>query len=156
MYTKRLVLFRLYVYGLHGIAVELFYTALWHLIADGNFKLQGYTSLYIFFIYAVQVAGIEIAAPQLKAAGLPWYLRGVLYTFWTYSWEFTTGYVLKYFDACPWDYEPWFSNHFMGLVTMEYAPFWFGGSLLAEFVVAKYALEFCRYLRPLLEGVKDE
>lgn len=35
---------------------------------------------------------------------LPIYLRAVVYVLVTYAWEFSSGYILNQWDACPWDY----------------------------------------------------
>ena len=57
-----------------------------------------------------------------------------LYVVIAFSWEFTTGLILRQFDACPWDYSHYPYN-FMGLITLEYAPGW----LFLAF------LQVCRY-----------
>lgn len=72
-------------------------------------------------------------------------MRGLIYTVWTFCWEFSTGYVLKQFNACPWDYSA-FENDFMGLVTLEYAPLWYLGSLVAEQVFNYSSLNFLFYI----------
>ncbi|KAK6997746.1 hypothetical protein BgiMline_007168 [Biomphalaria glabrata] len=55
---------------------------------------------------------------------------------WT-LWTCITGYILKQFGACPWDYTP-FHGDFMGLVTLEYAPLWYIGALVHEQLVMHY------------------
>ena len=50
------------------------------------------------------------------------------------------GWVLRQFDACPWDYTE-FDGDFMGLVTLEYAPFWYIGVIIAEQIIIKWTLQ---------------
>lgn len=73
----------------------------------------------------------------MSSHGVPFLVRGLVYTLWTYCWEFSTGYMLTYFGACPWDYTP-FHGDFMGLVTLEYAPLWFLGALVHEQLIMYY------------------
>ena len=73
--------------------------------------------------------------------GVPLFLRALIYTIWTFAWEFSTGYVLRLFNGCPWDYGPWFTYNIMGLITLEYAPLWYIGSILCEKYVIKLTLD---------------
>lgn len=49
------------------------------------------------------------------------------------------GYLLRAFNACPWDYE-WYAWDFWGLICLEYAPLWFIGSMLVDQFVLPYTL----------------
>lgn len=71
-------LLRLYIYGLHGVLTEIVYTSCWHLIMDKNIKLQGYTSVWAFFIYALSTFFIERLYFRLKDH-VPMPVRGVIY-----------------------------------------------------------------------------
>ena len=126
------VFWRFYFYGLHGIFTEVLYTSLWDFVAIGNWKFIGVSSPWAFLIYATSHVFIEAARPRLEAKKLSLFKRAFVYLLWIYFWEFSTGYILGLFDACPWNYEPWFSFHFMGLITLEYAPLWYFGSMMAE------------------------
>ncbi|MBN3298485.1 T229B protein, partial [Amia calva] len=70
----------------------------------------------------------------------PLLARALLYTLWTYAWEFGTGSLLRLFGACPWDYSA-FRGNFMGLVTLEYAPLWFLASIVAEQLIIRSTLQ---------------
>ena len=130
---------RLYIYAIHGYVTEVMFTAAWEFVVNLNWKFPGNTSVWALFIYGLSTLIIE--KMYLKMRGrYPLLLRGLIYTVWTYCWEFSTGYILKQFGACPWDYTP-FEGDFMGLVTLEYAPLWFLGSVIAEQVVIKYTLQ---------------
>ena len=131
-YTPLSYIGRFYIYGLQGVFTEVFYTALWELAFARNRKLIGVSSIWAFFIYAFSQMFIERIHPKLISYRIPVVLRGLVYLVWTYFWEFSTGYTLKMFDSCPWDYETTFSYHFFGVITLEYAPFWYFGSIIAE------------------------
>ncbi|ESO06684.1 hypothetical protein HELRODRAFT_64291 [Helobdella robusta] len=126
---------RLYIYAIHGYVTEVMFTAAWEFVVNYNWKFPGMTSVWALFIYGLSTLIIEKLYFVMKDR-LPLLARALIYTVWTYCWEFSTGYVLKQFNACPWDYTP-FENDFMGLVTLEYAPLWFIGSIIAEQVVIK-------------------
>ncbi|XP_074658506.1 transmembrane protein 229B-like [Tubulanus polymorphus] len=133
-------LWRLYIYALHGYLCEVMFTATWEFVVNINWKLPGNTSVWSFPMYGLSVLFIEQLYMQLKPRGVPLLLRALIYLVWTYSYEFTTGYILRHFDACPWDYTP-FDGDFMGLVTLEYAPLWYIGSILSEKFLIHYTLK---------------
>ena len=141
MYSKISVIWRFYFYGLQGLLTEILWTAIWDLFVASNWKLVGVSSPWAFFIYAFSHIFIEKVQPKL--ASLPLALRGLIYLIWTYFWEFSTGYTLSIFNACPWNYEPWFNWHFMGLITLEYAPLWYFGSIFAETITIPYVNMLC-------------
>ncbi|XP_014664281.1 PREDICTED: transmembrane protein 229B-like [Priapulus caudatus] len=130
---------RLYIYALHGYLAEVLFTATWEFVVNFNWKFPGCTSVWALFIYGVNTLVIEQMYLRLQGKRNI-LVRGLIYTLWTYAWEFGIGYLLKYFDACPWDYTP-FDGDFMGLITLEYAPLWFVGSLLSEKFVIRYTTQ---------------
>ena len=135
---------RFYVYALHGYAAEVTYTALWELFVNQDLRCPGNSHIWAFFIYGISTLVIEKTLPFLKdRLGLPLIVRGLVYTVWTYLWEFSTGFILRQFDACPWNYEPWFDYHFMGLITFEYIPLWFLSSISAEKILVHYTTRLC-------------
>lgn len=132
---------RLYIYAIHGYVTEVMFTAAWEFVVNMNWKFPGNTSVWSLFIYGLSTLLIEKLYLLLKDRA-PLLVRALIYTVWTYCWEFCTGYVLRHFDACPWDYTP-FEGDFMGLVTLEYAPLWFIGGIVGEQVVIKNTLKLC-------------
>eukprot|EP00923_Selenidium_pygospionis_P019409 GHVN01033977.1.p1 GENE.GHVN01033977.1~~GHVN01033977.1.p1 ORF type:complete len:187 (+),score=16.49 GHVN01033977.1:508-1068(+) len=132
---------RFYIYALHGCAIEVLWTAVWDVFYFKSKKTNGSTSLWALLIYGLSILSIEMAHLRLKAVGVPLFFRALIYTVWSFVWEFSTGYVLKIFDACPWDYSPWFHYNVMGLITFEYAPLWFFGCIVVEKVLIKSTLE---------------
>ncbi|XP_075771453.1 transmembrane protein 229B-like [Pelodiscus sinensis] len=129
------LLTRWYIYALHGYFCEVMFTAAWTFAAEQDWKFQGVTSVWALFIYGT--AGLVQERMYLRLRGrccLP--KRCLCYTLWIYLWEFSTGYFLRTFQACPWDYSH-FRYHLLGLVTLEYAAFWALGALLLEMIIRK-------------------
>jgi len=133
---------RLYVYGIHGFAVEVAFTAAWDLLANSNVKLQGGSSLWCFFIYGLSCLMIERLHDSMAAKGVPLMMRVLVYVLWTYTWELCTGLILRQFNACPWDYTA-FSYNFMGLITFEYFPAWFFANIFHEKFIMLYTRRLC-------------
>lgn len=129
---------RLYIYAIHGYVTEVMFTATWEFVVNLNWKFPGNTSVWSLVIYGLSTLIIEKMYIHLRDR-MPLLLRACVYMVWTYCWEFSTGYILKHFDACPWDYTP-FEGDFMGLVTLEYAPLWFIGGIVGEQIVIKNTL----------------
>ncbi|XP_061453006.1 transmembrane protein 229B-like [Rhineura floridana] len=129
---------RWYIYAIHGYFSEVMFTATWAFIVDQDWKFQGVTSVWALFIYGTCSLALERIYLLLRGR-TSLLTRGTLYTFCIYLWEFATGYVLRCFNACPWDYSH-FRYNFMGLVTLEYCLFWFIGGLLLEKMVIRNVL----------------
>ena len=130
---------RFYIYAIHGLFTEVMFTSMWEFVVNINWKFPGNTSVWSIFIYGISCLVIEQMHFKLKDR-VPLLLRGVIYTLWAYGWEFCTGYLLRKFNACPWDYTA-FDADFMGLVTLEYAPCWFFGTILLEKVIINCTLQ---------------
>ncbi|XP_037740490.1 transmembrane protein 229B isoform X1 [Chelonia mydas] len=124
---------RWYIYAIHGYFCEVMFTATWAFVAERDWKFPGVTSVWALFIYGTSSLVLERMYLLLRDR-CPLLSRCLCYTLWIYLWEFATGYLLRRFDACPWDYSH-FRYHLMGLVTLEYALFWFLGSLVLEKLV---------------------
>lgn len=106
-----------------------------------------------FPIYGLSCLVVEQMYVYLTARKVPLLVRGLIYTLWTYCWEFSTGFILKQFGACPWDYTP-FHGDFMGLVTLEYAPLWFIGAIVNERLVMHYTRRI--FIGPSIEKEEEE
>lgn len=125
-------LVKFYLYGLQGIFTEVMYTCIYDSIAQKSWKFTGVSSFWAFVIYAISHVVVEKMSKHLIKSKIPLVIRGVVYVMWTYIWEFSAGFILIQFDACPWNYD--FFYNFMGLITLEYAPLWYIGCLFAELV----------------------
>lgn len=125
---------RLLVYGMLGFAYEIVFTSLWDFVASNftNFTFKGYSSLWSFLIYgSCSFCGEQVYVCSKKR--LSTFLRGLIYIQMAYTWEFVSGLILSQFSARTWDYTH-YKYDVMGLIALEYAPLWFCGGLLQEFV----------------------
>ncbi|XP_020365688.1 transmembrane protein 229B [Rhincodon typus] len=136
---------RWYLYAIHGYFCEVMFTAAWDFVVHFNWKFPGVTSVWALFIYGTSMLIVERMYLYLKDKCCT-AARCLIYTIWTYIWEFCTGYILRQFDACPWDYSQ-FEFDFMGLITLEYAIPWLCGSFLMEKLVIRNTLRL-RFDRP--------
>ncbi|XP_054987137.1 transmembrane protein 229B isoform X1 [Sorex araneus] len=129
---------RWYLYAIHGYFCEVMFTAAWEFVVNLNWKFPGVTSVWALFIYGTSILIVERMYLRLRGR-CPLLLRCLIYTLWTYLWEFTTGFILRQFNACPWDYSQ-FDFDFMGLITLEYAVPWFCGALIMEQFIIRNTL----------------
>ncbi|XP_036398754.1 transmembrane protein 229b [Megalops cyprinoides] len=129
---------RWYLYAIHGYFCEVMFTAAWEFVVHRNWKFPGVTSVWALFIYGTCILIVEHMYLRLRGR-CPTLLRCVIYTLWTYLWEFGTGLLLRQFNACPWDYSG-FQYNFMGLITAEYALPWFCASFIMEQLVIRNTL----------------
>ncbi|XP_005106105.3 transmembrane protein 229B [Aplysia californica] len=143
---------RFYIYAIHGYATEVMFTALWEFVVNMNWKFPGNTSIWSFPIYGLSGLVFEYLYLCMSSRGIPLPLRALVYTLWTYCWEFGTGFILKQFGACPWDYTP-FHGDFMGIVTLEYAPLWYLGAIVNEKLVMYYSRRI--FFGPPMEEMKE-
>lgn len=128
--------YRLFFWGVHGVFVEVVFTAIWEVVAGENPRLMGQSSLWSFLIYGLgTLFGAELMREMMLARRVPLWARCLLYVPMIYFWEFVTGAILRVFGACPWDYSH-FDYDVMGLITMEYAPFWLMGGVYFEFLMS--------------------
>ncbi|KAL3872546.1 hypothetical protein ACJMK2_035769 [Sinanodonta woodiana] len=134
------IYWRFYIYAIHGYATEVMFTATWEFVVNFNWKFPGNTSIWVVPIYGLSGLAVEKMYLRLTERNIHFFLRALIYTLWTYVWEFSTGFILKQFNACPWDYTP-FHGDFMGLVTLEYAPLWFLAGIILERLVITYTRE---------------
>ncbi|KAI7804201.1 putative transmembrane protein 229b-like [Triplophysa rosa] len=129
---------RWYLYAIHGYFCEVMFTAAWEFVVNRNWKFPGVTSVWALFIYGTCILIVERMYLCLRGR-CNVLLRCIIYTLWTYLWEFGTGLLLKQFNACPWDYSE-FKYNFMGLITAEYAVPWFCASFIVERLVIRNTL----------------
>ena len=143
MRIKLSKLARFTIYGMNGIATEVLYTALWDFVAKGNWKWIGVSSSWAFVIYGLSCLFIEYLKPILVKSNIKLPFRAFIYMIWIFLWEFSTGFLLKQFDACPWDYSEWFNWNIMGVITLEYAPLWYCASIFSEQYVIRLTNSLC-------------
>jgi len=132
---------KLMFYGLNGFFLEIFFNATWYFVDPAynyGWKLHGSTSLWSFPMYGISIYIMELISQAIKPrVVLP--LRALVYVMWTYLWEYSCGYVLRKFDACPWDYQGYTNYHLNGLITLDYAPLWLVAVVFCERFTIKIA-----------------
>lgn len=135
---------KLMFYGLNGFFLEIVFNAAWYFFdpkyshMGGGWKLHGSTSLWSFPMYGISIYILERISKVVKPhLVLP--LRALVYVMWTYLWEYSCGYILRKFNACPWDYHDYTTYHLHGLITFDYAPLWFVAVVFCEMVTIRIA-----------------
>ncbi len=99
---------------------------------SGDMKLMGYTSLWSFLSYGIAITVFgESIRNFFISRDIPFLLRCILSVPCSYAIEFFFGLVFTAMNVCPWDYSE-FEYNFMGLITLEYAPFWFAAGLYVD------------------------
>ncbi len=129
---------RFVAYGVAGWCSEVVLTGLRSPARDGNWRLTGTTYLWMLPVYGSAAVLFEPAHARARAAGWPWWSRGLAWTAGIYAVEAVSGEVIRRVSGeVPWDYarprggrpEP---RHWRGLVRPAYAPVWFAVGLGAE------------------------
>ena len=126
--------YRLYFYGIHGFFDEVVFTCLYDCYFAGfNSKLTGCSSIYVFLLYGVSSLIVDRIYIRYLKNRYNFIMRGIFYICFAFSWEFTSGLILRQFSACPWDYSENRYNIY-GLITLEYSPVWCFCGFLIEFI----------------------
>ncbi len=119
--------------GTIGWCLEIIFTSL-HNYSAGNHKLIGTTSIWMFPIYGM-ASLLSPVCKRIHKQSL--FKRGSIYTLCIFTCEYLSGFFLRRFEACPWDYSQAKYN-IRGLIRLDYAPFWFGTGLLFEKILCKH------------------
>ena len=125
--------------GLLGWCLEIFWTGL-HTLSGKDFRLVGHSSLWMFPIYGM-ASFIAPLSRKLQSLHWPFPLRGMVYTAGIFVTEYSTGFLLKKYNLCPWDYTGCHSN-INGLIRLDYAPVWFLAGLFYEKNLSPKGLAF--------------
>ncbi|XP_065338111.1 transmembrane protein 229B-like [Cloeon dipterum] len=144
---------RLYVYALHGFLVEVLFSATWDFVLMQKWTLAGCSNVWSLPIYGISGLVMEALADKMLARGLAWPLRGLVYLMWIYCWEYSSGYVLRALNACPWDYSA-FAYNINGLITLEYGPLWLIASLIMEKLVIQRLSHLRWHPKPTVKSFK--
>lgn len=125
------VLQRIVAYGCLGILIEVLFTGLGSLLKK-NWSATSTTYLWMLPIYGL--GGLIIEATHTWLISWPIYILTIIYTVEIYAVEFCSGWVLRHtVGKCPWDYSDSRFN-IMGLVRLDYFPFWYGLAYAAHFL----------------------
>lgn len=113
--------------GVLGWGMEIFWTGL-HALGSENWKLTGYSSLWMFPIYGMAAC---IGPVSKKIQDLPLVLRGSIYMTGIFTVEYLSGMFLKHYNMCPWDYSS-SPFEYKGVIRLDYAPVWFLVGIIYE------------------------
>lgn len=147
------MLFRFIAYGLLGMIVEIIWTSIYDKISDrtGNWKLRGYTYLWMFPIYGMFVFLFEPLSGFMENH-VPFLLRGAIYSVIILKVEFLSGYLLKKLSGnCPWDYTGKTKYHICGYIRLDYFIWWGVLGLLAE-PVSRFLIRLTPYVSFAFHG----
>lgn len=126
------VIFFYILFGILGVALEVFGFSILNFRRKKDKSLKGYSSLWMFFIYGMFYFILLLVTTYfLKYNFL---IRGLIYIVLIYTLEFSSGYILKKFHALPWNYSHKHRHHLKGLICLEFAPVWFIEGLIAEMI----------------------
>ena len=117
-----------------GLSFEVIYTAVCERSQSGNWRLQGYTYLWMIPIYATVYPALCWLYPYTSS--LHWLARGALYVALIFAVEYLSGWLLRRLTGeCPWERNYFPSRwNVHGLIRLDMAPAWLGASLLYELV----------------------
>lgn len=121
--------------GFIGWGSELIWTGLHNRIHNHDKRLMGHSSLYMFPIYGM-AALLKPFARQLRRHFTSRFSRGMIYMTMIFLAEYSTGFLLKKADRCPWDYSSAPLN-INGLIRLDYAPCWFALGLFYENILSR-------------------
>ncbi len=117
-----------------GLSFEIVFTAVSEFPEAKNWRLLGYTYLWMIPIYALLYPGFWLMFEHLGT--WPLLARGAFYVALIFIVEYASGWLIrKATGKCPWEdgyYKSRWGVH--GLIRLDFAPAWFVASLLYEFV----------------------
>jgi hypothetical protein len=118
------------LFGISGITLEVFCTAIQNLKKKKDKCLVGTSSIWMFFVYGFSYFIILFVATYFSNFNI--LVKGFIYTLLFYILEFCSGTVLKKCKALPGDYSVETKHHLKGIIRLEFIPVWFIGGLLSE------------------------
>ena len=119
-------------WGMFGICAEVAFTAIFDLITKNKITLMGYTSLWMFPIYAFGLSyGFDLAESLIQNN----IVRYLSYPIWIWIVEILVGYPLLKFEIRLWDYS-YLSNqkHWKGIISFVHFPVWIFLGIIVEYI----------------------
>jgi len=117
-----------------GLSLEVIFTAVSEHGDSKNWRLLGYTYIWMIPIYALVYPLLNILYPRMAA--FPFYERAALYVGMIYFVEYVSGWLIrKAVGQCPWEegyYKARWGVH--GLIRLDFAPAWVAVSFIFETV----------------------
>ena len=124
--------YQLLFWGIFGLIVEIFFTALVKLVSDRDFNFIGHTSLWMFPIYSL---GLTYGFNFVQEIITNDFLRYLSYPFWIWLVEVLVGYPTRKIGIKIWDYSylP-YNKHWKGIISYIHFPVWILFGILVELV----------------------
>lgn len=122
--------------GFIGWGAELIWTSLHNRIQNHDKRWMGHSSLFMFPIYGL-AALLKPCSKRLRQGKSGKVSRGLIYMTLIFLTEYSTGFLLKKVNRCPWDYSDAPLN-VNGLIRLDYAPCWFALGLFYERLLCRH------------------
>ena len=123
---------QLIFWGVVGLIIEIFFTALVGFFSKKDLNLIGHTSLWMFPIYSVGLTYGFDFVQQIISNDI---LRYLSYPFWIWLVEILVGYPASKIGIKIWDYSYLSSEkHWKGIISYIHFPVWILFGILVEFV----------------------
>ena len=122
--------------GFIGWGAELIWTSLHNRIENKDKRWMGHSSLFMFPIYGM-AALLKPCSEHLRRKNSGKFSRGLIYMIMIFLAEYSTGFLLKKANRCPWDYSDAPLN-INGLIRLDYAPCWFALGLFYEALMSRH------------------
>ena len=117
-----------------GLSLEVVFTALTELPEAKDWRLMGYTYVWMIPIYALVYPALSVLYPRLAA--YPFWMRAGLYVVLIYVVEYISGWLIRQATGkCPWEagyYKARWGVH--GLIRLDFAPAWLAVAFISESV----------------------
>jgi hypothetical protein len=120
------------LFGISGIALEVFITAIQNLKNKKDKCLVGTSSIWTFFIYGFSFFAVLFVTTYFPDINL--FVKGFIYTLLFYILEFCSGTVLKKCRTMPADSSVETKHPLIRVIRFKFIPVWFIGGLFAEAV----------------------
>jgi hypothetical protein len=118
------------IFGLMGICIQLFFSAMFRSLEKRKVELTGEASIILLPAYGL--IGFIYPIIAIHIGGLVWYARGIIYTFVFLLFQYLFGTLLNKVHLCPWKYSSKYS--FGGVVRLLDVPMWFVIGLAVEWI----------------------
>ena len=123
---------QLLFWGIFGLIVEIFFTAIVDLFSQRDFNLKGHTSLWMFPIYSLGLTyGFDVIQQIIPND----FIRYLSYPLWIWLIEILVGYPASKIGIRIWDYRYLSNNkHWKGIISFIHFPIWIIFGILVELV----------------------
>ncbi len=123
---------QLLFWGIFGLIVEIFFTAIVDLFSKRDFNLKGHTSLWMFPIYSLGLTyGFDVVQQIIPND----FIRYLSYPLWIWLIEILVGYPASKIGIRIWDYRYLSNNkHWKGIISFIHFPIWIIFGVLVELV----------------------